>query len=170
MQETSGQVLTKQRYSEDEKYKVVTTYLMLGNLSETARQTGISYETLRSWKTQAWWPRMLAQIRGEENSQLSARYRKIVLKTQEKLLDRVEKGDVVLDKDGNEQILPVRAKDLAVIAGIATQQMEKLDNQQVVEDSLTITERLTRIAEELVKMNGKRKEPITIDAEIMGQE
>ena len=93
--------------------------------------------------------------------------RNIVLKTQEKLLERVEHGDIVLSKDGSEQVLPIRGRDLAVIAGIATQQMERLDSERVQEDTLSITERLTKIADELVKMNGKKKEPITIDVEMV---
>lgn len=155
------------KYTESEKYRAVTTYIMLGTLTETSKQCGIPYETLKSWKTQAWWPRMLAQIRGEENAKISARYRNIVLKTQEKLLERVEHGDVVLSKDGSEQVLPIRGRDLAVIAGIATQQMERLDSERVQEDTLSITERLTKIADELVKMNGKKKEPLTIDVEMV---
>lgn len=108
---------------------------------------------------------MMAQIRGEENAHLAARYRKIVLKTQEKLLDRIEKGDIIVDKEGNHVNVPIRGRDLAVIAGIATQQMDKLDSETKHEDNLSITERLTKIAEELVKMHSKKRIPETIDVE-----
>lgn len=132
---------------------------------KTAEETGIPLDTLKSWKKQAWWPRMMGQIRGEENALLAARYRKIVQKTQDKLLERVENGDITLGKDGDQVVLPVRARDLAVIAGIATQQMEKLDSENKQEDTLSVTERLTKIAEELVKMHAKKRIPETIDAE-----
>lgn len=138
---------------------------MLGNLAKTAEETEIPLDTLKSWKKQSWWPRMMAQIRGEENAHLAARYRKIVEKTQNKLLERVENGDIVLGKDGEQITVPVRARDLAVIAGIATQQMDKLENETKHEDTLSVTERLTKIAEELVKMHTKKRIPETIDAE-----
>lgn len=162
-QENSKRVT--RNYSDADKYRVVTTYLMLGNMTEAAKQCNIPYLTLKSWKTQSWWPRMIAQVRGEENAKISARYRNIVLKTQEKLLERVEKGDVVLTKDGEQILVPVKGRDLAVIAGIATQQFDKLESERVVEDQLSVTERLTKIAEELVKMSSKKNIPITIDVE-----
>lgn len=154
-------------YTEGEKFKVMTTYVMLGSLVDTAKETGISIDTIKSWKKQAWWNRMLAQVRGEENAKISARYRAIVLKTQDKLLERIEKGDVTVSKDGQEVLVPVKARDLAVIAGIATQQVERLDTEKTVEDTLTVQERLTKIAEELVKMALKKRETVTIDAEII---
>lgn len=168
MQEISEQEkrLTK-TYSEGEKFKVVTTYVVLGSLAETSRETGVPIDTLKSWKKQNWWPRVLAQVKGEENAQISARYRKIVLKTQEKLLERVENGDITLSKDGEQIAIPVRARDLAVISGIATQQLERLDQEKEVQDTLSVTERLTKIAEELVKMSKNKKTPITIDVEVL---
>lgn len=152
-------------YTEADKFKVLTTYTVLGSLVDTATETGISLETIKSWKKQAWWPRMMAQIRGEENANLAAKYRKIVQKTQEKLLERIEHGDVVLDKEGDPVHVPIRGRDLAVIAGIATQQMERMDQERETEDTLSVTERLTRIAEELVKMHSKKREPEIIDVE-----
>lgn len=154
-------------YTEGDKFKVLTTYVMLGSLVETAKACDISVDTLKSWKKQAWWNRMLAQVRGEENAKISARYRNIILKTQEKLIDRIEKGDIQVTKDGKEIAIPIRAKDLAVIAGIATQQVERLDTEKQMEDTLTVQERLTKIAEDLVKMQLKKKQPVVIDAEIM---
>lgn len=154
-------------YTEGDKFKVLTTYVMLGSLVETAKACDISVDTLKSWKKQAWWNRMLAQVRGEENAKISARYRNIILKTQEKLIDRIEKGDIQVTKDGQEIAIPIRAKDLAVIAGIATQQVERLDTEKQMEDTLTVQERLTKIAEDLVKMQLKKKQPVVIDAEIM---
>lgn len=164
LQETTEKRVTR-NYTEADKFKVLTTYTVLGSLVDTATETGISLETIKSWKKQAWWPRMMAQIRGEENANLASKYRKIVQKTQEKLLERIEHGDVTLDKEGNPVHIPVRGRDLAVIAGIATQQMERLDQEREHEDTLSVTERLTRIAEELVKMHSKKREPETIDAE-----
>lgn len=138
---------------------------MLGNLVQTAEETGIPVDTLKSWKKQSWWPRMMAQVKGEANASLAARYRKIVERTQQKLLERVENGDITLGKDGEQVVLPVRAKDLAVIAGIATQQMDKLEGEIKHEDTLSVTERLTKIAEELVKMHVNKRVPETFDAE-----
>lgn len=167
MPETLEQVqenpIAKRTYSEGDKFKVVTTYIMTGTLAETSRQCGISYETLKSWKTQAWWPRMIAMVKGEENNKIAARYRNIILKTQERLLERVESGDLHITKDGEMINIPIKGRDLAVIAGIATQQVERLDTEKQHEDSLSVAERLTKIAEELVKMNMKKKQPITID-------
>jgi tRNA threonylcarbamoyladenosine modification (KEOPS) complex Pcc1 subunit len=167
MQETLQEQIPEKRqvttYSEGDKFKVLTTYLVLGSLAETAREFNMPLETLKSWKKQAWWPRMMAQVKGEENAKISARYRNIVLKTQEKLLERIEKGDITVGKDGSEVVLPVRARDLAIITGIATQQLSRMDETKDHEDSLTVAERLTKIAEELVKMTKSKKIPEIID-------
>lgn len=163
-QETPEKRITRS-YTEGDKFKVLTTYTVLGSLVDTAEETGVSLETIKGWKKQAWWPRMLAQIKGEENANLAARYRKVVQKTIDKLIERVDNGDIIIDKDGEERLVPIRGRDLAVIAGIATQQMEKLDQDNTREDTLSVTERLTKIAEELVKMHGKKREPQIIDVE-----
>ena len=75
-QETTEKRVTRS-YTEGDKFKVLTTYTILGSLIDTANETGISLETIKSWKKQAWWPRMMAQIRGEENANLASKYRRL---------------------------------------------------------------------------------------------
>lgn len=162
-----SEITPKRRYSETDKLKAVTIYLTIGNLAETARQTEIPYLTLRDWLDQSWYPQMVATIRGEQNTRISAKYKAIVEKTQDKLLERIEKGDIILRGDGEFVPIPIKGRDLAAIVNVASSQAQQLDAKTYIPgENLTIGDRLTKIAEELIKMHNNKAKPV-IDVEII---
>lgn len=151
------------RYSEQEKFKAVATYIGLGNLSATATELGFPYETLRTWKKQEWWKEYERAIKNEENAALSAKYRKIVKRVQEQLIDRLENGDEIVLKNGERIRVKVRAKDLALIGTVSTDKIIKLDEStEDKRDDLGVEARLKMLAKELVDLAKGTKKPINI--------
>ncbi len=117
------------RFSDEAKIDVVKTYLALGgNLTLTAGATGMSRETLKDWKASGWWGRVSDELRKEERIDLSAKVKKILNKSMDLLLDRVEHGDFIYDQRKGELVRkPVKAIELHKITVDLMIQKETLD-------------------------------------------
>lgn len=157
------------RYSEAEKFQAVALYVSLGSLTAVAKELAYPYETLKDWKAKDWWKQYERAIKSEENAALSAKFRKIVKKVQEQILDRLEDGDHVVLKDGSVIRVPVKAKELAIIGAVSTDKIIGLDSiQEHREETVSIEQRLNLIAEELKQMSynkGRKSKPDIIDVE-----
>ena len=155
------------QYTDTEKFKAVATYILLGTLTATASELQISRETLKDWKDKDWWKKYERQIKNEENAALSAKYRKIVQKTLDQIQERLDNGDSIVLKDGSIHKLPVKARELALIAAISTDKILNIDKiQEHREETVSIEQRLSLLAEEFKKFTGsKSKTPQIIDVE-----
>ena len=121
----------RQRRKTDEcKVETVKAYLALGgNLTLTAAATGISRNTLKTWKYSSWWDKLIKEFRKEERLELSVNTKKILTKSMEELADRLEKGDHVYDAKRGELVRkPVPAKDLHRISVDMIDRKEKIDH------------------------------------------
>jgi transposase-like protein len=166
--ETQEKRVTRQ-YSDTEKFKAVAVYINLGTLTATASELDIPRETLKDWKEKEWWKKYERQIKNEENALLSAKYRKIVQKTQDQILNRLEEGDTIVLKDGSQHKIPIKAKELAVIAAVSTDKILGIDKiQETREETVSIEQRLSMLAEEFKKFQHSKSKPVNIiDAEVI---
>lgn len=99
-------------YSDAKKVEVVTTYLVLGKAPLVEAATGVPRGTIRTWKMQPWWKEMEAEIRSEEDMELDSKLSKIVDRTLDAVVDRIEHGDYILDsRTGSVKRVPVKMKD-----------------------------------------------------------
>jgi transposase-like protein len=150
-------------YSDAERFKAVALYVNLGTLSAVASELQMSRETLKDWKEKDWWKQYERQIKNEENALLSAKYRKIVQKTQDQILERLEGGDTIVLKDGSQHKIPVKARELALIAAISTDKILGIDRiQETREESVSIEQRLTMLADEFKKFQHSKSKPVNI--------
>lgn len=103
-------------FDDSEKLNAAALYTVCGNLKEVERMTGISYNTLKDWKETEWWATVILKIREEADDVLDAKATKIVDKALEKIMDRIENGDMVWNaKAGKAVPVPVKARDLATV-------------------------------------------------------
>lgn len=156
-------------YTDSEKFKAVALYISLGTLTAVASEMQIPRNTIKEWKEKDWWKKYERQIKNEENSLLSAKYRKIVQKTQDQILNRLEEGDTIVLKDGTQHKIPIRAKELAVIAAVSTDKILGIDRiQETREETQSIEEHLKMLAEEFKKFQHAKSKPVNIiDAEVI---
>lgn len=99
-------------WSDGQKLEAVKTYLITGNVAMTARILKIPEDTLRRWVKSTWWVDIVAELRCQDELQLSTRFKKIVEKTLEVVEDRLENGDFVYDqKTGAMRRKPVAMRD-----------------------------------------------------------
>lgn len=97
-------------WSPDQKEMAVAKYLILGNLMEVQRQTQIPEITLRKWKHQDWWAEKEKELRRQANTELEGKLGKVLNKSLEQTMDRLENGDITFNqRTGKFERVPVKA-------------------------------------------------------------
>lgn len=97
----------------EKKIEAVSQYLVLGNMKLVAATTGVSHDLLRQWKGQPWWLELEGEIRASQNIELDTKLSKIVDKSLDAVLDRVENGDFIYDqKSGEIKRRPAALRDI----------------------------------------------------------
>jgi hypothetical protein len=154
----------------EKKIEVVSQFLVLGNMKMVAATTGVSHDLIRQWKTQSWWSELEAEIRQTQNIEMDTKLSKIVDKSLDAVLDRVENGDYFYDqKEKKIKRKPVALRDVArvsvdmiskreLIRGNATERKETTQ--------ISVNEQLKLLAQEFAKWtSGKKPEVIELNEE-----
>jgi hypothetical protein len=151
-------------WSDNQRIELVTTWLATGNMALAASTLQIPEPTARRWKATAWFKQLVEDIRSEENLVLDAKLNKVVSKSVDALLDRVENGDFQFDqREGKLVRKPISARDASAITSDIIDRRELLQGKKVVQTDTTrkMEERLLKLAEEFGKFASMR----TIEAE-----
>jgi hypothetical protein len=141
-------------WSDSQRIQAVTTWLATGNLALTAATLQIPEVTMRRWKSADWWKQMVSDIRSEENLQLDSKLAKVVNKSVDALLDRVEHGDFQYDqREGKFVRKPISARDASTVTRDMIDRRELLQGKKVVEknESRKMDEKLVKLAEEFAR-------------------
>lgn len=142
--------------SPKEKFEAVQLYLLLGgNVSKTAGALKISPETIWTWKKTDWWHEYEAQIRREENLELSARLKRSMNKAMELIEDRLDHGDWIYDQKVGKMVRkPVSLKDAQKTVVEFIDKREKLvENQQLTIAAEQIDDKLKKLADAFAKLS-----------------
>ena len=101
----------------EHKINAVSQYLVLGNMALVSASTGIDHALLRAWKGQPWWKEVETQVRATENLHMDTKLSKIVDKSLDAVLDRVENGEYFYDqKLGQVKRKPANLRDVARVS------------------------------------------------------
>jgi hypothetical protein len=153
----------------EKKIEVVSQFLVLGNLKMVAAMTGVSYDLVRQWKTQPWWKELESEIRQTQNIEMDTKLSKIVDKSLDAVLDRVENGDFVYDqKTGQIVRKPVALRDVHRVSVDTLSKRELLRGnatERKETSQVTVAEQLKLLAEEFAKWNVKKPEVIELNEE-----
>lgn len=85
-------------YSIDDRLKVCYMFAVEGNMAEVSRKTGISYDCMKEWKKQEWWPVALAECRKRKQDELDSMLTKVIHDAIGQVADRVAEGDYSVGK------------------------------------------------------------------------
>ena len=113
-------------WSAKDRVRAVATFLVLGNMARVSEETGIPLGTLNFWKTQPWWFEQVAKIHQEEDQEIDSTFTKIVKKTQEIIMDRLENGDFYVDREGKVGRRPVALRDATIAGAISVDKRQVL--------------------------------------------
>lgn len=162
------------KWSPEKRIEVVTKTLALGNMRLVSELTGVSYQLIREWKTQPWWSEIVDEIRYSRNSQVETKLSKLVDKSLETVADRLENGNLFLDKKGDLQRKPLSALEANKIANDMLNQETLVQKRQMAETEGQQTSSMADIIRDLAKQfamfNTKRtieSSPKAPDSEII---
>ncbi len=143
----------------EQKLHVVTTYMMLGNMTQTSLVTGVPYQTIERWKLTDWWKEFALKLQNEDIQQMDSNMRRVVDKALKAVEDRLDNGDAQYDqKTGKMTRIPVKAHVALKISTELLTKQEKLNSKPVsLEIEKTIDARLLKLAEEFSRFATEAK-------------
>ena len=104
-------------WPQEARVQAVSQYLVLGNMALVSGITGIPHQLLRAWKRQPWWNEITEQVRATENLQMDNKLSKIVDRSLDAVLDRLENGEFVYNQKTGQVIRrQVNMKDAAKVS------------------------------------------------------
>lgn len=153
-------------WSDGQKLEAVKTFLVTGNVAMTARILKIPEDTLRRWVKTVWWTEIVADLRTQDELQLSTRFKKIVEKTLEVVEDRLEHGDFVYDqKTGAMRRKPVAMRDAHKVGlDLDAKRDLILGRQAPAASNEQIDAKLSKLAQSFADIVNGRKAINTSDA------
>ena len=148
----------KAHWTQNQKLQAVSTYLMLGNMAETAVVTGIPLPTLKMWKVTDWFKEYALQLQAEDVQQMSSTMKKVIDKSLKAVEDRLDLGDAQFDqRTGSIVRVPVKAHVALKITTDLMARQDKLSANPVKEQiESTIDDRLLKLSEEFARFAGPK--------------
>src|SRR3990167_6028481 len=155
-------------YSEVKKIEVVTTYLALGKAPMVEAVTGVPRQTIRVWKMQPWWKELVDEIQSDETQELSSKLTKIIDRSLDVVVDRIEHGDFLLDsRTGQVRRVPVKLRDVHRVSTDLIDKRQLLKKKQNIEsDKSTVEDIMKKLAgqfSEFVQLQVKKYKEKVID-------
>jgi hypothetical protein len=157
---------TNVRWSDTQKIEALQTFLLLGGVRAAANALKIPEVTIRSWQRQEWWQEMVKDISAQENIAVSNKLKKIIDKSLDLTLDRLEKGDFIYDqKTGQMKRKPVALRDIHRVAMDSTDRRLKLQtNEQTVVHEENVMSKLEKLASSFAQFANQQdtKAPVQV--------
>lgn len=162
-----------EKYSSALKHKAIKMYMNNGNLALTARTLGVDFNTMQHWRYRTnWWPELQKRFQEEADRKLAAKMDSLVSKAVEKIEDRIENGDHILDSKTGEVInVPLKAKDLTTTVKVLSDRTDVLIGR-ANKDSMAkemMEDKLAKLAKEFASFNRKLNEKV-IEGEVVAFE
>src|ERR1700682_1871135 len=105
-------------WDDKKKLDVIQSYILLGNLRQSAALNGVPEITAKKWKATAWWKEQEDDLRRGTKLKLSAKLSEVVDKAMIQWADRVDNGDFFFNrKTGDWLRKPISAEHANKITG-----------------------------------------------------
>lgn len=150
---------------DEKKIEVVTIYAVVGNVQKTSDLTDVSPNTIRAWRKEEWFRKILDEIRDENDEKIDVKFTEIVEKALDQVLERLEKGETVVTKGGELVTKPLSARDLALISAIMVDKRNLLRGRPTTRtETVTNAQQLEKLATQFADLANKRR-PQVIDVQ-----
>ena len=154
-------------YSLEEKEMVCAHFILTGgNSKSAARKFDIPAPTIRAWTKQKWWAETCDRLLKAHKKKMDGKHTYIIEAMTKELLDRVEKGDEIVNTKGEKFRRKMSGKDLMYALANLTLQRDTdrlagaMEQKEDVESKLQTMQRKFEEAEQKRKgiEEGKIKE------------
>lgn len=156
-------------WSDQKRVEAATADAMGLKAPMIAAATGIPLETIRDWRTREWYKDLVDEIQREEDHALDGKLSKLIDKSTEVILDRLERGDFMFDpKSGDFKRRPVYMKDAAKVTTEIINRRNLLRGKPTsISSKEAIGDRLAKLAEQFSALTKAREEKV-VEGEVVG--
>ena len=114
-------------WPEKKRYEALTTFVATGSIPTTAHLTGIPINTIKSWKTAAWWKEGIEQLQYEDNIKVSSKLSRLLEKSILAVEDRLDNGEHMYDpRTGTILRIPPKLRDVHKITNDIVDKKQQL--------------------------------------------
>ena len=156
----AGKTTTKRGWYPPEKRIQIATAFVAGmtNATDLERLSGVSASAIRNWKQKDWWADLIERVRREQDEVIDAKFTKIIDKTLDTIVDRLEGGDYKMDRFGELHRVPVGMKDAASVATSVVDKRNLLRGKPTSRtERLSDKDQLANLAKEFRKFAGAKQ-------------
>lgn len=159
----NGEVIIR-KWTKEQRLQAVSTYLILGNMAQTAIATEIPLQTLKMWKATEWFKDYMLKLQAEDLQEMDSKMRGIVNKSLKALENRLDLGDAQFDpKTGDIIRIPVKAKvALNISTELMTKRQKLAERPHREEHERTVEDRLLKLAEEFSRFAQNKAKALDI--------
>lgn len=156
-------------WSDQKKIEVATAHCMGLKAPMIEAATGVPKQTIRHWRLQDWFKDLISEIQREEDNEVDAKFTRIVNKSLDAIIDRLENGDFMFNSKENKFVRkPLVARDINRIADTMFDKRNLIRGKptSISAKQEQITDRLSKLAlefERFVKAKEIKGEVITDD-------
>ena len=142
------------QYTREQILEAATKWAVSGKARRLAAELQIPQTTLQSWTQQEWWDDLIAQIRADQSQELDGMLSGVLHGAVAAVADRLEHGEYVLDREGQQHRVPVKARDAMLIAAIS---FDKRQIARSLPTSITDTKggKLGMLRDQLAQVSGR---------------
>ena len=117
------------RIHPNDRALAVHKYVWGGSLGDIADLFKVSKQAVHQATKKAWWAELEDLELAELRQQHAAKLRRTVSRALSIVEERLDRGNVVMDSEGHQTLIPVDAKSAAVCFGIVSQHMTRANSQ-----------------------------------------
>ena len=125
---------TQRHYTSEDKLQAVMAVFMTNSANKASKMCGIPSSTIKHWRSSEWWGDTLLLVKKKKDAELDGKLTGLIDDTIEGIKLALKRGDIKLNKHGEEVIVPVSARDQAAIAKIANDLRKGLRGEVVGEN------------------------------------
>lgn len=156
----------------DTRVRAVTLYLIYGNMNRVSKIINMPSGTLRRWKQEDWWEDVVKKVRAEKNDEMDAHMTNIIDKAFKAVEDRLDNGEVIIDKTGDMIRVPVKLRDSVYTAEKLIDKRNLLRGEPTTRsENISVANRLDLLKEQFKRfVNAKEIQSIPVEvAETMDE-
>lgn len=146
--------------SDEKRIEAATLYAVLGHIAKVAELTGLHETTIRAWRKEEWFVKLLDEIRNENNDKIDVKFTETIAKSIDLISKRLDDGDPYVTKSGEIINVPVKIRDLALVAAINIDKRQILRNKPTAitqQQATPVLDKLDQLAQAFTALANKKE-------------
>jgi hypothetical protein len=112
-------LVSKEYVPEAKRIEVATLFAVTRDFNQVSQLSGVSVKMLKNLSVEPWWDNIVSQVVREKNEELDAKLSTVIDKAVDVLSDRIQNGNVYVDRKTREHLrTPVNVKDTSIALDI----------------------------------------------------